>query len=92
MKLTFARLAQQISGFEVELLGPTDSPTTTGPWCDRRWSVHRPRRRLPLPARQGQLDRGRDLEILLNILAEKVLGLPPEHRADKDIAWKDLPR
>ena len=22
----------------------------------------------------------------------RVLGLPPEHRVDKDIAWKDLPR
>ena len=31
-------------------------------------------------------------EILLNIIAERVLGLPGEIRADKDVAWKDLPR
>jgi alkylation response protein AidB-like acyl-CoA dehydrogenase len=30
-------------------------------------------------------------EILRNIIAERVLGLPPEPRADKDLAFKDLP-
>ena len=27
-----------------------------------------------------------------NIIAERVLQLPPETRADKDTPWKDLPR
>jgi len=26
------------------------------------------------------------------VIAERVLGLPPEHRVDKDIPWKDLSR
>jgi len=26
------------------------------------------------------------------VIAERVLGLPPEHRVDKDLAWKNLPR
>ena len=31
-------------------------------------------------------------EILRNVIAERVLRLPPEHRVDKDIPWKDLAR
>ena len=31
-------------------------------------------------------------EIMLNIIAERVLGLPSETKLDKDKAWKDIPR
>jgi hypothetical protein len=30
-------------------------------------------------------------EILKNIIAERVLGLPQDVRVDKDVAYKDLP-
>ena len=30
-------------------------------------------------------------EILRNIIAERVLGLPPDIRLDKDVAFKDIP-
>jgi alkylation response protein AidB-like acyl-CoA dehydrogenase len=30
-------------------------------------------------------------EILKNIIAERVLGLPADVRVDKDVAFKDLP-
>ena len=30
-------------------------------------------------------------EILRNIIAERVLGLPPDMRVDKDVPFKDIP-
>ena len=31
-------------------------------------------------------------ELMRNIIAERVLGLPSEPKLDKDKAWKDIPR
>jgi alkylation response protein AidB-like acyl-CoA dehydrogenase len=92
-KLVLARLNQEISGFEVELLG------TDGLLYDD-WSMHRPDtsdyyRRGPgyryLRSRGNSIEGGTS-EILRNIIAERVLGLPTEPRADAGIPWKDLPR
>ena len=41
---------------------------------------------------KGNSIEGGTSEILLNIVAERVLGLPGEPRVDKDVPWKDLPR
>jgi alkylation response protein AidB-like acyl-CoA dehydrogenase len=92
-KLVFARLNQDISGFEVELAG------SDGLRYDD-WTMRRPEQsnfygRGPgyryLRARGNSIEGGTS-EILRNIIAERVLGLPSEPRIDKDVPWKDLPR
>ena len=92
-KLVFARLNQEISGFEVELAGGD------GLRYDD-WTMRRPEHanfygRGPgyryLRARGNSIEGGTS-EILRNIVAERVLGLPAEPRVDKDVPWKDLPR
>lgn len=93
MKLIFARLNQQLSGLELELLG--EDGLRFSDWTMRRPEVveftGRDAGYRYLRAKGNSIEGGTS-EILRNIVAERVLGLPPEHRVDKDMAWKDLPR
>jgi alkylation response protein AidB-like acyl-CoA dehydrogenase len=91
-KLVFARLNQEISEFEVELAGQD------GLLYDD-WTMRRPEGanffgRTPgyrfLRAKGNSIEGGTS-EILRNIIAERVLGLPKEARVDTG-PWKDLPR
>ncbi|MGW7290437.1 acyl-CoA dehydrogenase family protein [Streptomyces sp. NPDC054847] len=93
MKLAFARLNQAISGLEVELRGEE------GLLYDD-WTMRRPEL-VDFTGRdagyrylrsKGNSIEGGTTEVLLNIVAERVLGLPSEPRNDKDVAWKDLAR
>ncbi len=93
MKLTFARLNQEISGLEVELLG--EEGLLYEDWTMRRPELvdftGRDAGYRYLRAKGNSIEGGTS-EILLNIVAERVLGLPTEPRDDKDLAWKDLAR
>ena len=48
-------------------------------------------KRAYLRARGNSIEGGTS-EIMRNILGERVLGLPPDMRADKDVPWAKLPR
>jgi alkylation response protein AidB-like acyl-CoA dehydrogenase len=92
-KIFYANLNQALSGLELELLGERGL-------CYDDWTATRPESADMLGREagyrylraKGNSIEGGTSEILRNIIAERVLGLPPEPRTDKDVPWKDLPR
>ncbi|TYL45226.1 acyl-CoA dehydrogenase [Nocardioides sp. BGMRC 2183] len=93
MKLVFAGLAQRLSGMELELLAEDGLRYSD-------WTMVRPDR-VDFTGRdagyrylraKGNSIEGGTSEILRNVIAERVLGLPGEHRVDKDVPWKEIPR
>ncbi|MFC9493518.1 acyl-CoA dehydrogenase family protein [Streptomyces sp. NPDC056982] len=93
MKVMFADLAQSISLLELEL-----DPDGALRYDD--WALVRPMSvdflsRGPgyryLRAKGNSIEGGTS-EVLRNVVAERVLGLPGEARVDKDVPWKKVPR
>ena len=66
------------------VLGPS-LVADTGTWGAYEWGEH------VLGAPGYRIAGGSD-EIQRNIIGEHVLGLPPEPRVDKHVAWRDVPR
>jgi alkylation response protein AidB-like acyl-CoA dehydrogenase len=92
-KLAMAELHKDISSFAVDLLGadgmifpdgyPMERPSTTALWRNAQQSF--------LRSRANSIEGG-TTEIMKNILAERVLGLPGDVRVDKDRPWLEVPR
>jgi alkylation response protein AidB-like acyl-CoA dehydrogenase len=93
-KLAFAEQNQEITAFTVDLLG-SEGMLHTNDYPKIRPSgvgmggpdVHKQF----LRTRANSIEGGTS-EVMRNILGERVLGLPGDVRADKDLAWKDVPR
>jgi alkylation response protein AidB-like acyl-CoA dehydrogenase len=93
MKLMFARVSQQLSGLELEILGEDGLRYSD-------WTMVRPDH-VDLLGRdagfrylraKGNSIEGGTSEVLRNIVSERVLGLPSEPRTDKDRPWKETVR
>lgn len=93
MKLSFATINQELSSLELDLLA--DDGLRYGSWEMRRPTqvdfFGRDAGYRYLRAKGNSIEGGTS-EILRNVVAERILGLPTEHRVDKDVPWKDLPR
>jgi alkylation response protein AidB-like acyl-CoA dehydrogenase len=91
-KLAWANLNKEITAFTVELLG-LDGTLYPGGYELRRperIAQHEPHKAF-LRTRANSIEGGTS-EIMLNILGERVLGLPGEPRVDKDVPWVEVPR
>jgi acyl-CoA dehydrogenase len=85
-KLVKATLAQRMTTFALQLRGEAgrvgdDDPTSDQHVVERTWTR----------AAAMRIAGGTD-EILRNIIAERVLGLPEEARVDKGIPFNEVPR
>jgi len=83
-KLLWTRSMTRIGAVAAELLGPRMT-ADTGEWGTYAWTKQ------VLGAPGYQIAGGSD-EIQHDIIANRVLGLPPEPRPDKGVAFRDVPR
>ena len=92
-KMAMAGLNQRLMSFVMDLMGadatlypsgyPMDRPTTAMDLSNPQKAFIRV---------QANSIEGGTTNIMKNILGERVLGLPGEPRADKDVPWSEVPR
>lgn len=82
-KLMWVKGLTEIGGVAADLLGPRIT-ADTGEWGTYAWNDH-------LLGGPGYRIAGGSDEVQRNIIGERVLGLPPEPRADRG-PWRSIPR
>ncbi len=83
MKLMGTRVGSKITELAVNLVGPGGAAWESDEGLGRKWSQQM------LASRSGKIAGGTD-EILLNIIGERVLGLPQDPRVDKDVPFREI--
>ena len=91
-KQAAAELQQRLSAFELEIAGARGLEVPEG------YALRRSEGRSEAsPAKSYLAARaitiaGGTSEVMRNILAERILGMPPDLRIDKDVPWNQIPR
>jgi alkylation response protein AidB-like acyl-CoA dehydrogenase len=83
-KLHWTEGMRKMSDAICAVLGPR-LIADTGEWGSYGWNEH-------LLGAPGYRIAGGSDEVQRNIIGERVLGLPPEPRGDKNTPWRDIPR
>jgi alkylation response protein AidB-like acyl-CoA dehydrogenase len=89
MKLVRNTVDQQIANLVIDLLGPDGMLGGGYEWEARGESANDQMRFLR--SRAFTIGGG-TAQIMRNLIGERILGLPGEPRADKDVAWNAVPR
>lgn len=91
-KLAWATLNKEIAAFTSDMLGLEGTLYPDEYELKRPEAItqHGPQKAF-LRTRANSIEGGTS-EIMLNILGERVLGLPGEPRVDKDLPWTEVPR
>jgi hypothetical protein len=84
-KLVSVRTRQRLSEFAIDLKGPSGVQYDGDGSRKEDWTVSW------LTAPKFRIAGGAD-EMLLNTIAEKILGLPQDHRPDKGVPFNEIPR
>jgi alkylation response protein AidB-like acyl-CoA dehydrogenase len=83
-KLVSVRSRQKLSEMAIDLMGPEGLHYQEGASSKDNWQSSW------ISAPTGRIAGGAD-EMLLNTIAEKILGLPQDHRPDKGVAFNQIP-
>lgn len=83
-KLVAVRSRQRLSELALDLMGPAGLAFDPGASAREDWAASW------LNAPTGRIAGGAD-EMLLNTIAERILGLPQDHRPDKGVAFNQIP-
>jgi alkylation response protein AidB-like acyl-CoA dehydrogenase len=83
-KLLSARATQKLAELAIDLMGHLGLAWDRGAWTKENWVA------AWMNAPTLRIAGGAD-EMLLNTIAEKILGLPQDHRPDKGVAFNQIP-
>ncbi len=91
-KLDWATLNKEITSFTIDLMGLEGTLYPGGYELVRPTSFDSSMPQKAFLRTRANSIEGGTSEIMMNILGERVLGLPGEPRVDKELPWKDVPR